>query len=194
MNAPKPTKSLAGTACRECGEGHFEFIQIDHIEKISNDNPVTVPGVWVNRCDHCGETVFPAISVKYIQSSVADQPEPLTGQELERIREELGVDRQDEMSEILGLGTKTYHKWESGAQFPTLSISYYIRMLAEFPEAFEWLRARSWRGRNRLKTAEKSPLVIGAELMFPVLAANPGRLNTVMTSRINYAGVLFAKV
>ena len=40
------------------------------------------------------------------------------------------------MSEILGLGTKTYHKWESGAQFPTRSMSYYIRMLAEFPEAF----------------------------------------------------------
>ena len=69
MNAPKPTKSLAGTACRECGEGHFQFIQIDHVEKISNDNPVTVPGVWVNRCDHCGEIDFPRrYPVQYIRN------------------------------------------------------------------------------------------------------------------------------
>lgn len=192
MNAPKPNKSLVGTACRECGAGHFEFIQIDHVEKILNDNPVIVPGVWVNRCDHCGETVFPAISVKYIQSWVADQTEPLTGHELERIRDVLGVDRQDEMSEILGLGTKTYHKWESGAKFPTRSMSYYIRVLAEFPEAFEWLRARGWKGRNRLATSGKSSL-LEMQSRFPALASNLSRLNTVMTARINYAGILFAK-
>jgi hypothetical protein len=31
------------------------------------------------------------------------------------------------------------------------------------------------------------------ESRFPALAANPSRLNAVMTARINYAGVLFAK-
>ena len=153
MNAPKPNKSLAGTACRECDEGHFEFIQIDHVEKISNDNPVTVPRIWVNRCTHCGETVFPAITVQYIESVVAEQTERLTGNELERIREDLGIERQDEMSEILGLGTKTFHKWESGAQFPTRSMSYYIRILSEFPQSFDWLRRRTWRNRNRVLTS-----------------------------------------
>ena len=192
MNAPKPTKTLAGKPCRECGEGKFELVQITHLAKIPNDNPVTVADIWVDRCNHCGETLFPGETVQFIQTVVADSTEQLTSQELEEIRELLGVRRQDDMSEILGLGEKTFHKWESGSQVPTRSMSYYIRVLAEFPEAFGWLRARGWRGRNRLTTAEKSPLQ-EMKSRFSALAANPSRLNNVMTNRINYAGVLFAK-
>lgn len=192
MNAPKPSKTLAGKTCRECGEGKFELVQITHIAKIPNDNPVTVADIWVDRCDHCGEVLFPAETVQYIESVIADQTEQLTGQDLEQIREMLGIHRQDDMSEILGLGEKTFHKWESGSQVPTRSMSYYIRVLAEFPEAFEWLRARGWNGRNRVASAEKSPLQ-EMESRFPALAAHPSRLNSVMTARINYAGVLFAK-
>ena len=153
MNAPKPTKTLAGKPCRECGEGKFELVQITHLAKIPNDNPVTVADIWVDRCNHCGETLFPGETVQYIESVVAEQTERLSGNELERIREDLGIERQDEMSEILGLGTKTYHKWESGAQFPTRSMSYYIRILAEFPQSFDWLRRRTWRNRNRVLTS-----------------------------------------
>lgn len=145
MNAPKPTKTLAGKPCRDCGVGKFELVQITHLAKIPNDNPVTVADIWVDRCNHCGEILFPGETVQYIEMVVADSTEQLIGQELEQIRELLGVRRQDDMSEILGLGEKTFHKWESGSQVPTRSMSYYIRVLAEFPEAFEWLRARGWR-------------------------------------------------
>jgi putative zinc finger/helix-turn-helix YgiT family protein len=192
MNAPKPSKSLAGKTCRECGEGKFELVQITHLEKIPNDNPVTVADIWVDRCNHCGEILFPGETAQFIEMVVADSTEQLTGQELEQIREMFGVHRQDDMSEILGLGEKTFHKWESGSQVPTRSMSYYIRVLAEFPEAFEWLKRRGWQSRNRLTTAEKSPL-LEMESRFPALAANPSRLNAVMTAKINYAGVLFAK-
>jgi hypothetical protein len=40
--------------------------------------------------------------------------------------------------------------------------------------------------------AEKSPL-LEMQSRFPALATNPSRLNTVLTARINHAGVLFAK-
>lgn len=156
MNAPKPTRTLAGKTCRECGVGKFELVQITHLAKIPNDNPVTVADIWVNRCNHCGENLFPGETVQYIESVVAEQTERLTGNELERIREDLGIERQDEMSEILGLGTKTFHKWESGAQFPTRSMSYYIRILAEFPQSFDWLRRRIWRNRNRVLTSRET--------------------------------------
>ena len=62
-----------------------------------------------------------------------------------------------------------------------------------FPEAFEWLRSRSWRGRNRVTTAEKSPLM-DMQLRFPALAGDASRLNSLATDRRNYALVLFAKV
>lgn len=150
MNAQQPKMSLAGQTCPACGKGKFETLQIDHVENVHGDNPIIVHNVWVDRCDQCGEVVFPAETVHFIERVVAEETEQLTGSELERIRQDLGVDRQDEMSEILGLGSKTYHRWESSAQFPTRSMCYYIRVLAEYPEAFEWLRARAWRKSNRV--------------------------------------------
>ena len=167
MNALKPKKSLAGQICPACQEGHFQLIQLEHVEDVAEDNPLTIPGVWVNRCDHCGEVVFPGDTIHFIESIVAEHTEQLTPRELERIREDLCVQTQDEMSEILGLGTKTYHKWESGAQFPTRSMSYYIRLLAEFPQAFDWLRQRAWRKKNRLL---HSNATMEFNAMFPDLA------------------------
>ena len=150
MTPPKPAKTLAGQQCPICDAGKFQLAQINYTEEVASDNPIEIRGLWVDRCDHCGEIVFPGDTTRFIESIVAEKTEQLTPRELERIREELGVDRQDEMSEILGLGAKTYHKWESGAQFPTRSMSYYIRVLADCPEAFEWLRQRAWRKKNRL--------------------------------------------
>ena len=160
MNAPKPKKSLAGRTCRKCGKGKLEFVQIEHVEKIPNDNPITIPGLWVNRCDRCGEILFPADSVHFIETVFAEQTELLTGRELKQIRESLGVGRQDEMSEILGLGEKTFHKWESGSQVVSRSMSYYLLILAEFPEAFEWLRDRGWRHGAR-RTAKNINTCVG---------------------------------
>jgi hypothetical protein len=77
------------------------------------------------------------------------------------------------MSEILGLGLKTFHKWESGRQFPTRSMCYYIRVLAEVPGAFDFLRRRAWRARNRVTTP---PAKADLAAMFPDLAANPPAL------------------
>ncbi|MCX6924118.1 MAG: hypothetical protein NT154_13045, partial [Verrucomicrobia bacterium] len=65
---------------------------------------------------------------------------------------------------------KTYHKWESGAQFPTRSMSYYIRVLADVPGAFEFLRHRAWRQKNRIATPHAEADLAA---MFPDLAANP---------------------
>jgi len=180
MNAPKPQQSLAGQTCPACRTGKFALAQIDHTEDLAEDNPITIPGIWVDRCDHCGEIVFPGDTTRFIESVVAEQTEQLTDREFERIREDLAVATQDEMSEILGLGLKTYHKWESGKQYPTRSMSYYIRVLAEFPEAFDWLRRRAWRQKNRLAQAAGQP---DLAVMFPDLAANPPASARIATPR-----------
>lgn len=171
MNAPKPQQSLAGQTCPACRTGKFTLVQIDHTEDLAEDNPITIPGIWVDRCDHCGEIVFPGDTARFIESVVADQTEQLTPRELERIREDLGVATQDEMSTDLGLGLKSYHKWESGKQYPTRSMSYYIRVLAEFPQAFDWLRRRAWRQKNRLAQFQSHPSQADFVLMFPDLPA-----------------------
>ena len=166
MNTPKPKESLAGQTCPSCQKGLFALVQIDHTEPVADDNPITVPGVWVERCDHCGEIVFPGETTRFIESAVAEQTEQLTSRELERIREDLGVATQDEMSDALGLGLKTFHKWESGRQFPTRSMSYYIRVLAGVPGAFDFLRRRAWRASNRVANP---PAEADLAVMFPDL-------------------------
>ena len=152
MTPPKPAKTLAGQQCPICDAGKFQLAQINYTEEVASDNPIEIRGLWVDRCDHCGEIVFPGDTTRFIESVVAEQTEQLTPHELERIREDLGVATQDEMSEILGLGQKTYHKWESGKQYPTRSMSYYIRVLADVPGAFDFLRCRAWRAKNRVTT------------------------------------------
>ena len=191
MNTPpKPLKSMAGKPCRHCQQGTFELVQITHVENVAQDNPLTIPDVWVDRCNHCGEIIFPGDTVHFIESVVAEQTEQLTGRELERIREDLGVETQDEMSEVLGLGTKTYHKWESDAQYPTRSMSYYIRVLAAFPDAFAWLRQRKWRSSNRVASGN---ITADFSIMFPDLDVSegqplptPGRIDRLSVSNSQY--------
>ena len=83
--------------------------------------------------------------------AIAEHTERLTTDELREIREQFELD-QTEMSEALGLGNKTYHRWENGTQYPSRSMGYYLRVLREYPDAFRWLRARQWRERDRLAT------------------------------------------
>ena len=83
--------------------------------------------------------------------AIAEHTERLTTDELREIREQFELD-QTEMSEALGLGNKTYHRWENGTQYPSRSMGYYLRVLREYPDAFKWLRDRQWRERDRLAT------------------------------------------
>ncbi len=174
MNAPKPRESLAGQACPYCGTGHFALAQTDYTAEIPEDNPIAIKGVWVDRCDNCGEIVYPGETTRFIESVVAEKTEQLTPRELERIREELGVETQDEMSEILGLGLKSFHKWESGRQFPTRSMSYYIRVIANVPGAFDFLRRRAWRAMHGVAKAPPSVLNSSASPPQPTGLSTPG--------------------
>ncbi|MDB6033063.1 MAG: hypothetical protein JWM16_3401 [Verrucomicrobiales bacterium] len=168
MNQPKPKQTLEGQPCPCCEKGRFALVQIDHTEEIPDSKPLLLPGIWVEHCNQCGEILFPGETTRFIQARVAEEIEQLAPHQLEEIRERLGVERQDEMSEILGLGAKTYHKWENGSQFPTRSMCHYIRVLAEFPDAFQWLRQRAWRYNNRMAQVK---LAEDFETIFPDLAA-----------------------
>lgn len=149
MTQEKPRESMEGESCPACSKGRLELEPIEYVYEDPDSPIVSVPGVWVERCPACGENFFPSASSQYIEDFLAALDDQLTPRELENIREDLGVD-QGQMGEILGLGDKTYHRWEKGTQFPSRSMSYYIRILASHPETFEWLRERNWRKSNRL--------------------------------------------
>lgn len=184
-------KATEPILCHSCQVGHVHQITRDYIAHIGEGQKLTVPNVEMEVCDKCDAETLSLEAARQVDAAIADFTDRLTPGELAAIREEFGVD-QTEMSEILGLGSKTFHRWEKGSQYPSRSMGYYLRVLGENPEAFEWLRSRGWRGRNRLAARETSPLA-DIQARFPVLAGNPSRLSSVVTTRFNYAGVFFDK-
>ena len=175
--------------CPTCDTGHFRPKRIDYTVTADDGLKANVPNLLVEICDHCGEIALSADAATAVDAAIAEQTEQLTVRELERIRDDLGVD-QTEMSEILGLGGKTYHRWEKGNQVPSRSMGYYLRILAEFPEAFAWLRSRGWQLRNRLVTPS---VTFDFSTAFPDLNAIPNISLKREVPRFNPAKALFGK-
>jgi len=49
------------------------------------------------------------------------------------------------LAESLGLGSKTWMRWENGEQNMSRSMGYFIRAIAQFPDVYEWVADRGWR-------------------------------------------------
>ena len=176
--------------CPACNTGHLYPRRIDYTIPIGDGLTVKVPNLLVEVCDHCGESVLSADASDAVDAVIADQSEELTTHEVEQFREGCGVD-QTEMSEILGLGGKTYHRWEKGNQVVSRSMGYYLRVLAEFPEAFQWLRDRGWRRKNRIQFGI---IEIDFSDAFPDLAATKVEPVKLEVPSFNPAKALFGKV
>jgi putative zinc finger/helix-turn-helix YgiT family protein len=143
-------KATRETTCLCCGKGSLHTLKRDFVAKIGDGQTLRIPNIEMEVCDRCGEEILSLESARAVDAAVAHHTERLTTNELREMREQFGVD-QTEMSEALGLGGKTFHRWEKGSQYPSRSMGYYLRLLREFPETFAWLRSRRWKRRNGKK-------------------------------------------
>jgi putative zinc finger/helix-turn-helix YgiT family protein len=180
-------KKNANILCPSCEKGHFHPKTTDYMAELPDGLKLTIPNVKLDVCDHCGEIAISIEAAKIIDATIAEQNEQLSPHELENIRENLNLD-QTEMSEVLGLGGKTYHRWEKGTQIPSRSMCHYLRVLGEFPEAFDWLRNRQWRRSNRIAASQ---LKFDFSEAFPDL--KPSQLTSPVSThtRFNPARALF---
>jgi putative zinc finger/helix-turn-helix YgiT family protein len=178
-------KISENTICPICGEGSLAKLKREYTADLGEGQKLRVPDVEMEVCDKCGEEILSLDATREIDAAIAEYTDRLSPEELTAIREQFGVDKT-EMSEVLGLGGKTYLRWEQGKQYPSRSMGYYLRVLREFPETFQWLRARGWRGRNRVTTSEPLRLP-DAQSRFPALASDSRRLELAMTRRHNPA-------
>lgn len=151
--------------CCECGQGHYEEV-FDRYETVAADDvKVLLPRVKLLRCSKCADELLPPETQKQVDAAIAEQTDQLSPRELETIWEQLNLD-QTQAAEVFGLGSKTFHRWLNGTQYPSRSMGYYLRVLAEFPDALEWLKERRWRKKNRVAAHKK----LQFELQFPELA------------------------
>jgi len=143
-------KATKETKCPCCGKGSLRALKREFVANIGDGQKLRIPDIEMEVCDKCGQEILSLESARAVDAAIAVHTERLTKKDLRAIREQFGVD-QTEMSEALGLGAKTFHRWEKGSQYPSRSMGYYLRLLREFPESFEWLRSRQWTRSNGKK-------------------------------------------
>ena len=145
--------------CPTCGKQEYCRVKEDYIFELQDGNEMKIQDLEFSKCAACGETGIPPASMRRIREMVAELTEQISPEELEKIREELDIQNQDDMSEILGLGAKTYGRWERGTQQISRSMGYYLRILRHFPEVFAWLKGRGWKNKDQEEEIISGPRV-----------------------------------
>lgn len=128
--------------CPLCGEGILEDEISDHdmyIRKGARNVKITIKNLAIKRCSKCKEDFVPKEAVEQLQAEKHKRRGLLTLEQLKEIRTKLGY-TQEEMAGLLGLGKKTYFRWERGLFLQNKAMDRYVRLIAENPENVKILK------------------------------------------------------
>src|SRR5437016_2580941 len=130
-----------GDRCPICSTGHlrnevsdFQF-QVDWRGTARN---VVVLALKRFKCDSCGEEFLDAEASRLITNAQRKALGLLSPDEIRGLRNALGK-TQAEMSLLLGVGEKTFSRWESGSHFQSDAFDRYLRLLTKSSEALRIL-------------------------------------------------------
>jgi len=110
--------------------------------------PSNVPGgtmvitdaTWLE-CENCGQQMIPAALNRKLEELSMTRQGLLVPAQIKAIREKLGLS-QTAMAERLGVGEKTYTRWESGRSMQNKSSDNLIRLMDRSPEQFAVIEAQ----------------------------------------------------
>lgn len=121
--------------CINCGSQMGE-----RHENYRFDPPANIPGgvmtiadaTWLE-CENCGQQMLPAALDRKLQDLSIQRQGLLPPTQIKAIREKLGL-TQTLMAERLGVGEKSYTRWESGRSIQNKSSDNLIRLMDRAPE------------------------------------------------------------
>jgi len=138
--------------CPVCGEvalekrhGEFHFNPPD---EIPGGEIVVHDAAW-EECGACGEQLLPASLSEALLRERYNRLGLLSPEKIAEIRKRVGLS-QVEIAHLLGVGERTYARWESGRSIHNRSSDNLIRLIAQSPELFSRLNAQRDPGRHRL--------------------------------------------
>ena len=110
--------------------------------------PANIPGgtmivpdaTWLE-CENCGQQMLPVALNRKLEELSMSRQGLLLPTQIKAIREKLGL-TQVEMAERLGVGEKTYTRWESGRSMQNKSSDNLIRLMDRSPEQFAVIEAQ----------------------------------------------------
>jgi putative zinc finger/helix-turn-helix YgiT family protein len=118
--------------CPICGKGELQRINGDYetrfIDDAARERELTVRGVTRDECSNCGEVFLDDDATQKIEHARLQAMRRLAPAEIKAFREKLGRTQTD-MAHLLGLGEKTYARWESGAYIQNAASDRYLRLL-----------------------------------------------------------------
>ena len=112
------------------------------------DPPSNIPGGTIiihsaswEECTNCGEQIISLELEQQLENVRRERLGLLTPEEIRNIRDSAGL-TQIEMAQLLGLGDKTYTRWESGKSLQNKSSDNLMRLFAQHSDFFAKLDAQ----------------------------------------------------
>lgn len=143
--------------CPVCGEGTLRTIAGEfrtHFEDaLGTRTDLIVPEVTYEKCDRCGEELLDHAASTKISNAQRSAMGILSAEEILEIRRSLNR-TQSQMSELLGIGEKTYCRWESGAYFQSEAFDRYLRLLKATSGAVKTLERIQLEKREKIGTVK----------------------------------------
>ena len=136
----KSTKDI----CPTCRNATIRRVTRDYKVNLPDGQTSTVANLSFEECPECKDEFFSSEAMDRISDKVSAELDNLSSSDLKRIREKLQPN-MTLLAESLGLGSKTWMRWENGEQNISRSMGYFIRTLSQFPEVYEWVADRGWR-------------------------------------------------
>jgi putative zinc finger/helix-turn-helix YgiT family protein len=115
--------------CPICDKGTLRSRQGEFVTEVKSGTArkeLRIGNISWEECDSCGEKIFDDDAMKKICDARYEAIGLLTPSELKEIRKKLGY-TQEQMAAFLGIGNKTYCRWENGTSIQTKSMDTLIR-------------------------------------------------------------------
>jgi putative zinc finger/helix-turn-helix YgiT family protein len=128
---------LCGAKALTHHEGEYTMYPPDNVP----GGPMKVANATWDACDSCGEEILPASLLAALETVRLERLGYLRPDEIRAVRERAGL-TQTEMARFVGVGEKTYCRWEAGGSLQNRSSDNLIRLADQVPEAFAQLAAQ----------------------------------------------------
>lgn len=145
-----------GMVCPICGAGPLRMV-IGQEEYEYKGVKITFDGFKSYRCDCCGEDLLNSSDNKEIEQGIINFKRDVDGllhpEDIRRIRKALGFS-QIALANLLGVGAKSFARYETGAVTQGTSMDRLLRVLDAHPEAIQAITPQH----GKLLTTSKSVL------------------------------------
>ena len=128
--------------CPLCDKGNLVEKVIDYRTTLKvgdHFKRILVKGLTVEICSNCKEIILPKESMDRVDNERHSRRHLLSPDELKKFRHGLGL-TQSEIAGLLGIGKKSYLRWEKGSSLQSRSMDRYIRLLKANPENVKFLK------------------------------------------------------